>query len=188
MTLAQIMMLALRQLDEDAQDISEYENAFKVYANIGYDIAVREYLKPKEWFSARSSERGEVFIDDPRIIRVVKVKEAKSGRETAFSLLADGMGIVTKEKNARIEMLCEVGYPDLMMETDEPKLPQRVHHALADYICFRHLSCGNMAKQAKAQFFLTGFHQAMHTLRPQGMGSTKTYTNLYAATDITNAR
>ena len=188
MTLAQIMTLALRQLDEDAQDLSEYESAFKVYANIGYDIAVREYLKPKEWFEVKTDERGEAIIDDHRILRVVKVKEAKGGRETAFSLLEDGTGIATKEKNARLNMLCEVGAADMTLETDEPILPRRVHHALADYICFRHLSCGNMAKQAKAQFFLTGFHQAMRTLRPQGMGSAKAYENLYAQTDIRNVR
>ena len=85
-------------------------------------------------------------------------------------------------------MLCEVGAAEMTLETDEPMLPRRVHHALADYICFRHLSCGNMAKQAKAQFFLTSFHQAMRTLRPQGMGSVKGYNNLYAQTDIRNAR
>ena len=39
MTLAQIMTLALRQLDEDIQDLSEYEDVFRVYANIGHDIA-----------------------------------------------------------------------------------------------------------------------------------------------------
>ena len=83
MTLAQIMTLALRQLDEDAQDLSEYESAFKVYANIGYDIAVREYLKPKEWFEVKTDERGEAIIDDHRILRVVKVKTAKGGHETA---------------------------------------------------------------------------------------------------------
>ena len=59
MTLSQIMALALRQLDEDAQDISEYDEAFRVYASIGYGIAVREFLKPMEWFSLTTDERGE---------------------------------------------------------------------------------------------------------------------------------
>ena len=47
MTLSQIIAQALRQLGEDPQDVSEYEETFKIYANMGYDIAVREYLKPK---------------------------------------------------------------------------------------------------------------------------------------------
>ena len=184
MTLAQIMTLALRQLDEDAQDISEYESAFKVYANIGYDIAVREYLKPKEWFSARTDESGEAFIDDHRILRVVKVKEAKGGRKTAFTLLADGTGIATKAKNTQIDMLCEVSAAEMTLETDEPMLPRRVHHALADYICFRHLSCGNMAKQAKAQFYRQNFYEKMRALRPQGTGCVTAYKNLYASTGL----
>ena len=47
MTLAQIMKLALRQLDEDTEDVGEYEELFKVYANTGYAIAVRSYLRPR---------------------------------------------------------------------------------------------------------------------------------------------
>lgn len=47
MTLSQIIAQALRQLGEDPQDVSEYEETFKIYANVGYDIAVREYLKPR---------------------------------------------------------------------------------------------------------------------------------------------
>ena len=44
MTLSQIIAQALRQLGEDPQDVSEYEEAFRIYANMGCDIAVREYL------------------------------------------------------------------------------------------------------------------------------------------------
>ena len=53
MTLSQIIAQALRQLDEDAEDVSEYEERFRVYANMGYDIAVREYLKPRRIFYTR---------------------------------------------------------------------------------------------------------------------------------------
>lgn len=53
MTLSQIIAQALRQLDEDAEDVSEYEERFRVYANMGYDIAVREYLKPEADFLHR---------------------------------------------------------------------------------------------------------------------------------------
>ena len=53
MTLSQIIAQALRQLDEDAEDVSEYEERFRVYANMGYDIAVREYLKPRRVFLHR---------------------------------------------------------------------------------------------------------------------------------------
>lgn len=39
MTLSQLIAHALRQLDENAEDVSEYEESFKVYANMGYDLA-----------------------------------------------------------------------------------------------------------------------------------------------------
>ena len=38
MTLAEIMRLALRQLDEDAAEIAEYAELFRMWANQGYQI------------------------------------------------------------------------------------------------------------------------------------------------------
>lgn len=188
MTLGQIMTLALRQLDEDAQDVSEYADAFKVYANIGYGIAVREYLSPKEWFTMHTDEKGEAEIPSERIVRVIETRREDGGREIAHALTSDGKRLMLREKNEEIGALCEVSYPQLIRETDEPLLPESVHYALADYICYRHLSSGSMAKQARAQFFLTSFYAAMKMLRPQGMGSVKDYKNLYVVTDIRYAR
>jgi len=184
MTLSQIMTLALRQLDEDAQDISEYDGAFKAYANIGYEIAVREYVKPREHLQLRTDEQGEAGIEDGQVVRVIDAKDARSGRPVAFALTQDGRKIATGEKNARLDVLCQVRYPQMTEETEEPRLPEYVHHALADYICYRHLSSGSMAKQSRAQFFLSSFYAAMRMIRPEGMGSVKDYKNLYAATDI----
>ena len=188
MTLGQIMTLALRQLDEDAQDLGEYEDAFRVYANIGYGIAVREFLNPKEWFTLHTDERGEAEIPSERIVRVVSAKGEESGREIAARLTQDGKRLMLREKETDVEALCEVSYPQLARETDEPMLPESVHHAIADYICYRHLSSGSLAKQARAQFFLTSFYAAMKTLRPQGMGAARDYKNLYVVTDVRYAR
>lgn len=188
MTLGQIMTLALRQLDEDAQDIGEYEDAFRVYANIGYGVAVREFLSPKEWFLMHTDENGEAEIPGERIVRVIKTQDGESGREVAHRLSEDGKRLFFKEKETEIGALCEVSYPQLTKETDEPLLPESVHHALADYICYRHLSSGSAAKQARAQFFLTSFYAAMKTMRPQGMGSVKDFKNLYVVTDVRFAR
>ena len=58
MTLSQIIAQALRQLDEDAEDVSEYEERFRVYANMGYDIAVREYLNRGGFFTPRWTRKG----------------------------------------------------------------------------------------------------------------------------------
>ena len=42
MKLAQIVKLALLQLDEDLEDSVEYDELFKMYANQGYSIAFRD--------------------------------------------------------------------------------------------------------------------------------------------------
>ncbi len=188
MTLSQIMTLALRQLDEDVQDIGEYEDAFRVYANIGYGIAVREFLSPKEWFTLVTDERGMADIPCERVIRVVETRDRESGRELASALTTDGRHLMLREKNKAIGVLCEVNYPEMKQPTDEPMLPVSVHYALADYICYRHLSSGSMAKQSRAEFFLRSFYAAMKMLRPQGMSAVKDYKNLYVVTDIRYAR
>lgn len=192
MTLAQIMTLALRQLDEDPEDISEYDDVFRVYANQGYRIAMSEYVKPRETRQARSDDRGMVYLDSD-VRRVIELRERLAGdkirRNVLLTLSPDGTALMTDYPNREFVLLCEIEPQDMENENDEPeRLPESAHSALSDYICFRHLSNGNMAKQSKAQFYQTQFYQAMQRLRPQGMGSVRNFTNLYQATDIRNVR
>lgn len=188
MTLAQIMMLAMRQLDEDAQDIGEYEDVFKVYANIGYGIAVREFLSPKEWYTLHTDEKGTAPIPGERIVRVVETREKESGREIAYRLTSDGKRLMFAQRETEVGALCEVSYPELKCPADEPRLPECVHYALADYICYRHLSSGSAAKQSRAEFFLRSFYAAMKLLGAQGAGAARDYKNLYVVSDIRYAR
>lgn len=188
MTLSQIMTLALRMLDEDAQDLSEYEDAFKAYANIGYGIAVHEFLSPKEWFTLHTDEHGEAELPSERVLRVIETRAQDGRTEIAHKLSTDGKRLLFLRRESPVCALCEVDYPSLTKATDEPMLPECVHYALADYICYRHLSSGSMAKQARAQFFLNSFYAAMKLIRPQAMGAVKDYKNLYIVTDIRYAR
>lgn len=192
MTLAQIMTLALRQLDEDPEDISEYDDLFRVYANQGYRIAVDDYFKPRETRQARSDAQGMIYLDAD-VRRVVELREKLDGdkirRNALLVLSPDGTALITEYPDKEYILVCEVSSSDMERGNDEPdKLPQAAHAALADYICFRHLSNGNMAKQAKAQFYQQQFYQTMQRLRPQGFGSVRNFTNLYAATDIRRVR
>lgn len=188
MTLSQIMSLALRQLDEDPEDISEYDEMFRVYANMGYQIAVRDYAKPRETRRYRTNDRGEVYMerDVSRIVelRLLK-KDGEGGRSVPYALSPTGECALTQHADAQLEAVCEVMPVQMETETDEPvRLPAHMHAALADYICYRHLSNGNMAKQSKAQYYLQQFYQAMQALRPQGMGSVTQFRNLYKATGL----
>ena len=85
MTLSQIIAQALRQLDEDAEDVSEYEERFRVYANMGYDIAVREYLKPRRIFYTEVDEEGNAPVPGLTVVRVIELRD-KNGFDVGFDL------------------------------------------------------------------------------------------------------
>ena len=182
MTLANIMKLALRQLDEAAEDISEYDELFKSYANMGYMIALKLFLKPRETLTLRTDKDGCADIGGMRISRVVEIC-GEEGRNIWFDLSADGGSIVTQEKEKQLSVLCEMERTPLENDMDEPDMPQWAHAALADYICYRHLSSGNLAKQSRAEFFRQSFYQQMRARTPQGAGSVTRKKNLYAVTD-----
>lgn len=182
MTLANIMKLALRQLDEAAEDIAEYDELFRSYANMGYMIALRLFLKPRAIVKLATDAQGRAEISALPAMRVVEVRDTQ-GRPVRFSLCADGKHIETGKAQAELLALCEMEGATLQKDTDEPQLPEYAHPALADYICYRHLSSGNLAKQSRAEFFRQSFYQQMRALTPQGAGSVTRMRNLYAVTD-----
>lgn len=182
MTLANIMKLALRQLDEAAEDIAEYDELFRSYANMGYMIALRLFLRPRETFELTTDDQGRADISALPVMRVVDMRNAQ-GRPVRFSLSADGRTIGTEEKNTAVQALCEVERPALEADTDEPELPQYAHPALADYICYRHLSSGNLAKQSRAQHYRNEFYAQMQRLSPRPSGGVTGYKNFYTVTD-----
>lgn len=182
MTLAQIYRLALRQLDEDPADIEEFRDLFAVYVNQGYQIAVEQYVKPKETIPLRTDENGDVYMDGMGIARVISVRDA-AGNSVYTEMSEDGMMLRTGRKNADLSSVCVVSYPELENDTDEPNLPKAAHASLADYICYKYLSTGNMAKQSRAQHFRNEFYTQMQRVKPQGSGSVTGFKNLYAATD-----
>lgn len=186
MTLGQILALALRQLDEDAEDVSEYESVFRVYANAAYRIAVVEFLKPREERHLFTDAQGVAPLGCTGIVRVVSLrKKGEGGEETVgFVLSEDGRRVCTTHSDAELTAMCEVEYPEMEAVSDKPRLPESVHGALADYICYRHLSDGGEEKQKQAQHYLRTFYQAMQRLRPDGFGSVTRFKNLYAVTDV----
>jgi len=62
MTLAQIMHLALRQLDEDPADVSDHDDLMRVYANEGYQIVMRDIYRPRYEMTLETDARGEAQI------------------------------------------------------------------------------------------------------------------------------
>ena len=182
MTLANIMKLALRQLDEAAEDIAEYDGLFKSYANMGYMIAIRMFYRPREVFALQTDKRGCADIRALPIERVIAVQDEKRN-EIGFDVDGLGMAIMTGRREAPVRVLAQTKRPPLIRDTDEPDLPEWAHPALADYICYRHLSSGSLAKQSRAEFFRQSFYQQMRALTPQGAGSVTRMKNLYTVTD-----
>ena len=187
MTLSSIMKLALRQLDEAAEDISEFDEVFASYANMGYMIALRMFLKPRETFELDTDQRGRAEVRALCLSRIVEVRDREE-REIPFAISADGHTLLTQAKGQKITVLAEIDCPPLVKDTDEPMLPEYAQPALADYICYRHLSSGNLAKQSRAEFFRQSFYQQMRAMKPQGAGSVTRRKNLYAAMEAAYRR
>lgn len=183
MTLAEIMRLALRQLDEDPADISEFADLFRQYANEGYHIAVSKHYRPRDVMTLRTDENGEAYIDGMDIARVISLND-DYGRSVTHMLSPDGAKIRTTERDASLYAVVEMAYPALQNDNEEPRIPEHAHMALVDYVCYRWLMRGNAAKQSRAMAFLQTFNRAMMEISPQGSGSTTRFKNLYSSTDI----
>ena len=184
MTLAEIMRLALRQLDEDPADISEFADLFRSYANLGYKILVSRFFKPKETFVLRTDEKGAAYIEGMDIDHIVSLTD-DNGRDVWYRVSADGRSIETAKKDAEVTAVCVVSYPAMREDAEEPRVPEHAHHALVDYVCYRHLMNGNAAKQSRAMLYYQSFEQTARTIVPQGSG-VKNFRNLYTSTDIRN--
>ena len=187
MRLAEIMQLALRQLDEDPADISEYDDLFRRYANEGYQIAMRDVVRPRQTMSLETDDKGGADIQGMGILRIVGAKD-ENGRDVWFAPSPDGTQILTGAKEKTLTVIVETDVPELLDDADEPEFPQWAHSALADYICYRHLSAGNAAKQQRAQFFYGMFSQMVRRLQSPGTGSVTGYKNLYAVTSARYVR
>lgn len=183
MTLAQIMRLALCQLGEDPADIEDYRELFLMYANDGYHILLSEYYKPVETVAVVTDENGRADISGFGILRVISAAD-EDGNAVPADLTPDASAIETARPDTQLILTCEVSRGPLEDLQDEPRLPEHAHSALVSYICFRHLSTGNLAKQSRAQAFQNSFYTAARRLKPQGLGSVTRMKNLYAATDI----
>jgi len=186
MTLAQIIRMALRQLDEDPEDISEYDDLFRAYANEGYAIAVDGYWRPRQMRRLYTDEQGLAPIEGMDIRRIVRVwaRRGEGLVSARFALTPDGRAIRTAHRQEELHAMCEIDMPPLTQDGDEPGLPEHAHAALADYICYRHLANGNLAKQKRAQVYYRHFLERMRGLRPDGYGSVTAFTGLYEATGL----
>lgn len=185
MTLAEIMRLALRQLDEDPADISEFADMFRSYANLGYKILASRFFKPKEIMSAKTDDKGEAYIEGMGIAHITSVID-EFGQRVWYRLSEDGTKIITRHRNNMLTITYVEEYPPMQEDTEEPRIPEYAHHALVDYICYRYLMNGNAAKQNRAMLFYQSFEQTARMIKPQGGGSVTSFRNLYSATDIRN--
>jgi len=188
MTLAQIMMLALRQLDEDPADISDFRDLFVEYVNEGYQRAVNDYLKPRREFRIIPDDHGDALIDGLNIRSIVSARSEDPNfypKEILLDVTPDGRSVHIHNKllwGQPIIITAVVEFPPLAKDTDEPMIPQSAHLGLVDYVCYRYKSTGNLAKQSQAQPYLSQYMTAMLTIKRDGSGSVTKRKNLYEAT------
>lgn len=185
MTLAQIMRLALRQLDEDPADIDDFRDLFIEYVNEGYQRAVNDYLKPRREFYLGTDEHGNAFIDGLGIRSIISVRSEETGRECLADITDDGQHLHVHDRrmrNAQIRVIAVIEFPPLVDDTDEPQIPLSAHLGLVDYICYRYKSTGNLAKQSQAQPYLSQYMTTMLTIKRKADESVTKKKNLYEAT------
>lgn len=183
MTLAQIMRLAMLQLDEDPADIADFDELFRMYANDGYRILVDEYYKPVETVELETDGDGIAEVGGMRIVRIVEAKD-KYARSLCVQLSSDGARLVTAHPKTTIRLVFQTEMPPMETVTDEPRLPESAHSALVDYICYRYLQTGNLAKQSRAQAFQNSFYTAARSIRSANSGHVTRMSGLYSASDI----
>lgn len=183
MTLAQIMRLALCQLDEDPADIADYDERFRMYANDGYHILQREYLKPIETFSVTTDWNGDADVRDRHVTDIISVKDG-DGRDVYWYKDISGQFVHTSRADATLHVTSHVEYPPLEKMDDEPKIPEHGHSALVDYICFRFLQTGNMAKQSRSQAYQSSFYTTARRIRSENRGAMTHMVGLYEASDV----
>ncbi|MBP3655552.1 MAG: hypothetical protein J6K32_02535 [Clostridia bacterium] len=182
MTLAQIMKTALKMLDEPPEDMSEYDELFRLYANDGYQRAVGTYVCPREMRRLTTDANGRIDLHGTGIRRIIRLEDDALHCSVFFRPEEDGCGVSTVMPGRQLTALCVVRWPDLVQDSDEPRLPSFAHPALADYICYRHLSSGSMVKQKRAQAFYAQYVSAMQRLSADSPRGTHRHRNLYAAT------
>lgn len=187
MTLAEIMRLALRQLDEDPADISDFADMFRAYANLGYEILVSRFLKPKEIMPLQTDGKGEAYIEGMGVKRVASLI-GDMGQSVWHRMSEDGTRLITSARNAELTVVYESEFSPMREDTEEPRIPEHAHHALVDYVCYRHLMRGNAAKQSRAMLFYQAFEQTARAIMPQGGGSVTDFKHLYEASDVRNVR
>lgn len=183
MTLAQIYKLALRQLDMDIEDVAEYVELFRQYANEGNQIVVNNYWRPCEEMRLHSDEDGRVWLYGMDVHHVICVMDAY-GRTLPFRTAPDGTYISVGEKNMELSLTCQKMARQMTDDNEEPPFPNENHFALVDYICYRQLVSGNAAKQSRARVFYDAFLLGCRRIVPQNTGSVKQMHGLYAASHI----
>lgn len=171
------------EMDEDPADICDYDEKFRMYLNMGYQLILRKYYKPRETVIVCTDKEGRLNLIGYDVEEIVTMQTV-DGRPVTYEVHPDGRNeYQTSVYGQQVAIVYVTNYPPLVNELDEPRLPEHVHYALVNYICYKHLSSGNLAKQSRAQYYLQSFYEAMGMLKPAGTGSVKTYMNFYAATD-----
>lgn len=167
MTFAQLKLLALGQLGEDAQDLPEYEQALGTYINEGYAALCQSAYHPlRSMEVALTGSEFSLALLAPVPMRILHIHGAFPLR---FIQTGDTVRVFTGGlQTDRVRVTYEYLPPPMAQPDDVPVLPEAAHTALADWATARVLGTGSRSRQAKAEFFLMRFYEAKGRLTPQG--------------------
>lgn len=169
MTFAQLKLLALNQLGEDAEDLPEYGQALGIYLNEGYAALCQSAYHPEH--SEEVSLTGGAFELSQLSRTPVRILSVAGPHPVRFYQQGDTVRVQTGGPDiSQVRVRYEYAPPPMAGDDDEPILPQGVHTALADWATARVLGTGSRTRQARAEFFLMRYYEAKGRISAQHAG------------------
>ena len=142
---------------------------------MGYDIAVREYLKPQPDVLRRCGRERERARCRECWSRAWWSCGTNTGATWAMTLTRTGAACTsggTTWRERRCAPYARWRFTRWRTGATSRSFRNARRRHLADYICYRHLSSGNLGQAEPARSSIqNSFHPEMSGMRPQGMGS-----------------
>lgn len=169
MTLKQIIIMALNNINEDIDELTveEYRESIVRSINEAYmDICARRY-QPRKLSAVKVPEDGNVAVntlpDD--YVQPCGITTGK-GMPLTFSPRGRSLKVYGYTGTAVLEYVYLPGR--MYLDSEKPILPEHNHYCLADYAAWRQLMTGSPARQARGAMFYDSYLKAANRVNRQG--------------------
>lgn len=169
MTLRQIIILTLNNINEDTDDLTveEYRDSVVRAVNEAYsDICARRY-QPRRRVNITIPDDGNIDATSlPADYLQICSIESKDRQPLTFSPRGKSIRVYGYSGSGVLEYIY---LPErLSLDIDRPILREKDHYCLADYAAWRQLATGSAARQARGQVFYENYLRTAARINRQG--------------------